>query len=79
MNIENLVEMANDIGNYFKSEPVHQDAVNGVLNHMEKFWEIRMQRQIVNYLELGGKDLNPHVAEAVSRLTPSITEDELSN
>ncbi|MGK0297088.1 MAG: formate dehydrogenase subunit delta [Gammaproteobacteria bacterium] len=76
MNIDNLVEMANDIGSYFKSEPDHEEAVNGVYNHMDKFWEVRMQRQIVNYVEQGGNDLAPFVAEAVSRLKSSITDAE---
>ena len=76
MNIDNLVEMANDIGSYFKAEPDHEEAVSGVFNHINRFWEIRMQRQIVEYLEAGGKDLDPISAEAVSRLKSSIIEVE---
>ncbi|MGY8815500.1 MAG: formate dehydrogenase subunit delta [Gammaproteobacteria bacterium] len=76
MNIDNLVEMANDIGNYFKSEPDHEESVNGVYNHMDRFWEIRMQRQIFKYLKDGGEKLEPFVAEAVSRLNISIVDEE---
>ena len=76
MNIDNLIEMANDIGNYFKSEPDHEAAVNGVYTHMNRFWEIRMQRQILDYLERDGSLLAPHVAEAVSRLKSNINETE---
>ena len=76
MNINNLVEMANDIGNYFKSEPDHEESVSGVLNHIERFWEIRMQRQIHEYVESGGDGLDPIVAEAVNRLKISEIENE---
>jgi formate dehydrogenase subunit delta len=76
MNIDNLIEMANDIGNYFKSESEHEEAVKGVFTHMDRFWEIRMQRQIVDHLDQGGEGLDPIVAEAVSRLKSTITEVE---
>lgn len=74
MNIDNLVEMANDIGNYFNSEPVREEAINGILNHLERFWEDRMQRQIVDYLDDGGEELSPLVKEAVTRLKNSLVE-----
>jgi len=74
MNIDNLVEMANDIGNYFNSEPLREEAINGILNHLERFWEDRMQRQIVDYLDDGGEELSPLVKEAVSRLKNSLVE-----
>lgn len=69
MKNERLIEMANDIGNFFKVEPEHEDAVAGVHGHLKKFWEKRMQRQIVQYLnEQGGAELQPVVKEAVQRL-----------
>jgi len=70
MNIDHLVEMANDIGNFFKSEPDREDAVNGVFTHLCRFWELRMQKQIVGYLDQGGDGLDPIVMEAVKRLRP---------
>jgi formate dehydrogenase subunit delta len=74
MNIDYLVEMANDIGNYFTSEPQREEAINGILNHLQRFWEDRMQRQIVDYLDEGGEELSPLVKEAVSRLKNSLVE-----
>jgi formate dehydrogenase subunit delta len=35
---EHLVQMANDIGNFFRAEPVREDAVAGIANHIAKFW-----------------------------------------
>jgi formate dehydrogenase subunit delta len=74
MNIDYLVEMANDIGNYFTSEPQREEAINGILNHIQRFWEDRMQKQIVDYLDEGGEELSPMVKEAVSRLKNSLVE-----
>jgi len=73
MKIERLIEMANDIGNYFKAEPNRDDAVEGVYGHMAKFWEKRMKQQIVQYLnEQGGEELQPIVKESVQKLKVDI-------
>jgi len=74
MNIDYLVEMANDIGNYFTSEPEQEEAINGILNHLQRFWEDRMQIQIVDYMDEGGDELSPLVKEAVTRLKNSFVE-----
>jgi formate dehydrogenase subunit delta len=68
MNAERLVEMANDIADYFSTEPDREEAVTGVLTHLSRFWEARMQAQIVRHLEEGGTGLDPLAAEAVRRL-----------
>ncbi len=71
MNINRLIEMANDIGNYFKAEPDQQEAVNGIRNHLQRFWEQRMQQQIIEYLDKDGDKLDPLVREAVLQLKES--------
>ncbi len=38
---EKLVYMANQIGDFFKSYP-HDQAVKGIKEHIEKFWDPRM-------------------------------------
>ena len=68
MNIEHLVRMANDIGNFFKAEPDHAAAVNGVTTHLKRFWEPRMRKEIVAYVESGGAGLMDLVREAVLKL-----------
>jgi formate dehydrogenase subunit delta len=45
-----LVKMANDIGNFFRSEPVREDAVAGIANHIAKFWTPRMREKLGSYL-----------------------------
>ena len=68
MNIERLVHMANDIGNFFKAEPDHALAVEGVANHLKRFWDPRMRKEILAYAEGGGADLMDLVREAVLKL-----------
>ena len=69
MSIEHLVRMANDIADYFHSEPDRGLAVAGVSNHMKKFWDPRMRRQILAHSrEHGGEGLSELAQAAVVRL-----------
>jgi len=53
MEAENMVHMANQIAAFFASYPKEQ-AVAGVADHLQKFWEPRMRRQITEYVAHGG-------------------------
>jgi len=71
MNIERLVEMVNDIANFFHSEPDHAAAVAGIAGHLSKFWEPRMRKQILAHLDAGGhglSDLGREGVEALARM-----------
>ena len=68
MNIDHLVRMANDIGNFFKSEPDHALAVEGVAGHIKRFWDPRMRKEIIAHLEGGGDGLSDLAREAVRKL-----------
>lgn len=68
MNIERLISMANDIGNFFGGEPRKEDAVAGVANHIRRFWDPRMRKQILEYASGGGAELSEHVRSAVLSL-----------
>ena len=68
MSIEHLTNMANDIGAFFHAEPVREEAVKGMLNHLQKFWTPRMRQQIVEHLRQGGEGLEDLPREAVQRL-----------
>lgn len=58
-----MVHMANQIAAFFASYP-HDEAVAGVANHLQKFWEPRMRRQLNDYLANGGSGLHELVREA---------------
>ncbi len=68
MNIDHLVRMANDIGNFFKSEPDHALAVDGVASHIRRFWDPRMRREIIAHVDAGGAGLMDLAREAVLKL-----------
>ncbi len=68
---EHLVQMANDIAHFFASEPKHADAVAGIANHIQRFWDPRMRRQIMAHLDSGGDGLEDSVREALARLRQS--------
>jgi formate dehydrogenase subunit delta len=69
---EHLVKMANDIGNFFRAEPVREDAIAGIANHIDKFWTKRMREKMNAHLKKAddsGLDELPR--EAIRRLNAS--------
>jgi formate dehydrogenase subunit delta len=68
MNIERLVTMANDISHYFAAEPDQAVGAASVADHLKKFWEPGMRKQIVMHLHAGGEGLEPLAKVAVERL-----------
>jgi len=68
MRIERLVTMANDIATYFTTEPDHAAAVISVRDHLKRFWDPAMRRQIKDYLVQGGDGLMPLAKEAIAEL-----------
>ncbi len=59
--------MANQIALFFASYP-KEEAVAGVTEHLRKFWEPRMRKQITEYVAHGGAGLHELAFEAVKRL-----------
>ncbi len=68
MNIERLVDMVNDIANFFASEPDHALGVAGVAGHIRRYWEPRMRKQMLAHLEAGGHGLSDLAREGVQEL-----------
>jgi len=64
---ETMVHRANQIAQFFASYPREQ-AVAGVADHLKKFWEPRMRRQLVEYVAAGGANLHALVPEAVRQI-----------
>jgi len=54
---EHLVKMANDIGNFFRAEPVREDAVAGIAKHIASFWTKSMRRKMAAHGEEGLDEL----------------------
>lgn len=64
-----LVRMANDIADYFQSEPDREVAIAGMVSHITRFWEPRMRRKMLaHFAERHGEGLSELAAAAVSQL-----------
>ena len=59
MRAERLVTMANDIGAFFNAEPDKNEAAKSVANHIKRYWDPRMRREIVAHYREGGAGLDP--------------------
>ena len=69
MNAERLVDMANDIANFFAADPDRDAGIDGVANHLRKFWEPRMRLQLIEHVRTHGAEGLSEVARAgVARL-----------
>lgn len=62
---EQLVKMANDIGNFFRSDPDREEAIAGIAKHINSFWTKSMRRKITAHGEDGLDELP---REALRRL-----------
>ncbi|MFZ4758445.1 MAG: formate dehydrogenase subunit delta [Burkholderiaceae bacterium] len=66
MDIDNLVHMANRIGEFFAAMPDHDEACEGIAQHLQRYWEPRMRRALQAHVTSGGGvGLSPLVLEAV--------------
>ena len=51
MDEQNLITMANQIGDFFTSLPDHEEAIGDIASHIRRFWEPRMRRAILEALD----------------------------
>ena len=66
--IEHIVQMANDIGNFFRAESNREIAVAGIANHINKFWTQRMRQKLLEYAHHGGTGLDELPRAALARI-----------
>ena len=59
-----LVRLANRIGEFFAAFPEREEALDGIAQHLAKFWEPRMRRELFEHIDKGGEGLLPLVMEA---------------
>jgi formate dehydrogenase subunit delta len=73
MDNDNLIRMANRIGLFFSAMPERTEALEGIASHIKRFWEPRMRRQILAYLEQqGGAGLQDIVLDALRQHAPML-------
>lgn len=67
MNVERLVQMANQIGRFHEGFPDHGEALLGTATHLRRFWDPRMRRELLAHVDArGGAGLSPLVQEAIA-------------
>lgn len=70
-----LVQMANDIGNFFRAEPVREDAIAGIANHIDKFWTKRMRQKIGAHGETGLDELPREALRRLAAHTAALSKE----
>ena len=66
MNVEHLVEMANQIGRFYEAYPDRAEALASTARHIRRFWDPRMRAEFLRHLDgPGAEGLDAFVVEAV--------------
>ncbi len=66
MEAHKLVKMANEIAAFFHAEPDQAVAIEGVASHLRRFWDPRMRRELVRWMdEHDGEGLTELAAAAI--------------
>lgn len=76
MDNQNLIDMANRIGDFFDSMPDRDEALDGIADHIRRFWEPRMRRALLSTLDTpddGGIEMSGIVREALLKHRESLT------
>jgi formate dehydrogenase subunit delta len=60
--------MANDIGNFFRSNPDHDAAVAAISNHMKSFWTPKMRKKLIEDMDGVDEGLDELPKEALRLL-----------
>ena len=64
--IEELIRMANQIGQFHQSFPDRAEGLNGTAMHIRRFWDPRMRRALLAHVdETGGSGLDEIVLSAI--------------
>lgn len=49
-NIDGLIHKANRIGAFFEAMPDRAEGIEGIVDHLQKFWEPRMRTAMLTFL-----------------------------
>ena len=62
LDLERLLSMANQIGDFFAPYPAARRA-EGIRNHLRTYWDPRMREALLAYIDGGGSELKPFVVD----------------
>jgi formate dehydrogenase subunit delta len=72
--------MANRIGEFFQAMPDRHEALQGVATHIRKFWDPRMRRELLAYLDKqGGKGLSELVLSSLREHRATLSADQVNH
>lgn len=71
MSEDTIVRMANQIATFFATYP-HAQAVEGTYDHIKKFWDPRMRKQLAMKVAAGGTGLSAIALEAARKFPPQV-------
>lgn len=81
MEIDTLIHMANRIGAFFEAQPDRDEGLDGVAEHLRRYWEPRMRRALLAHVDgaappaAGAETLSPFVREAIARHRVGLAPD----
>jgi formate dehydrogenase subunit delta len=68
MDNNNLIRMVNRIGAFFAAMPNRDEAMNDIAQHVRRFWEPRMRRQLFEHIDQRqGEGIDEIVVKALQR------------
>jgi formate dehydrogenase subunit delta len=67
METRDMVRMANQISMFFKSYG-EKEALEGIAEHINKFWEPRMRQMFFAHIDQGGEGLSEAVKTAAAHV-----------
>jgi formate dehydrogenase subunit delta len=71
LDLARLLEMANQIGDFFAPYPPARRA-EGIRNHLRTYWDPRMREALLTYVDGGGTGLKPFVVEGAKLLRDTL-------
>jgi len=67
IDLEVLITMANQIGDFFAPYPPER-AREGLRNHLRTYWDPRMRNALLEHIDTGGDGLDKRVIDAARQL-----------
>ena len=66
MDADNLIRMANRVGDFFEAWPDRAEALEGIATHLKKFWDLRMRREFLALVDAQAPGVSAVVLDAVA-------------
>lgn len=63
--VNNLVTMANQIGDFFETMTDREQSLKDISGHLKRSWAPPMRRKLMDHVEHGGNGLKEIVLQAV--------------